>query len=143
MPRTSEARLVLLDTHIWLWLAAGTEPLSRPARDAIAVAAGGGNLRVAAMSVWEIAMLASRNRIVLGKPTAEWVEEALSAPGLALKPLSPMIAIESCQLPAGFRSDPADHLIVATARMTGATLMTRDRRILGYAAAGHLMAAAA
>jgi PIN domain nuclease of toxin-antitoxin system len=95
------------------------------------------------MSVWEIAMLASRNRIVLGKPTAEWVEEALSAPGLALEPLSPMIAIESCQLPAGFRSDPADHLIVATARMTGATLMTRDRRILGYAAAGHLMAAAA
>jgi PIN domain nuclease of toxin-antitoxin system len=143
MPRTSEARLVLLDTHIWLWLAAGTEPLSRPARDAIAVAAGGGTLRVAAMSVWEIAMLASRNRIVLGKPTAEWVEEALSAPGLALEPLSPMIAIESCQLPAGFRSDPADHLIVATARMTGATLMTRDRRILGYAAAGHLMAAAA
>jgi PIN domain nuclease of toxin-antitoxin system len=132
-----------LDTHIWLWLAAGTEPLSRPARDAIAVAAGGGTLRVAAMSVWEIAMLASRNRIVLGKPTAEWVEEALSAPGLALEPLSPMIAIESCQLPAGFRSDPADHLIVATARMTGATLMTRDRRILGYAAAGHLMAAAA
>ena len=143
MPRTSEARLVLLDTHIWLWLAAGTEPLSRPARDAIAVAAGGGTLRVAAMSVWEIAMLASRNRIVLGKPTAEWVEEALSAPGLTLEPLSPMIAIESCQLPAGFRSDPADHLIVATARMTGATLMTRDRRILGYAAAGHLMAAAA
>lgn len=143
MPRTSEARLVLLDTHIWLWLAAGTEPLSRPARDAIAVAAGDGTLRVAAMSVWEIAMLASRNRIVLGKPTAEWVEEALSAPGLALEPLSPMIAIESCQLPAGFRSDPADHLIVATARMTGATLMTRDRRILGYAAAGHLMAAAA
>jgi PIN domain nuclease of toxin-antitoxin system len=132
-----------LDTHIWLWLAAGTEPLSRPARHAIAIAAGGGNLRVAAMSIWEIAMLASRNRIVLGKPTAEWVEEALSAPGLALEPLSPMIAIESCQLPAGFRSDPADHLIVATARMTGATLMTRDRRILGYAAAGHLMAAAA
>jgi len=132
-----------LDTHIWLWLAAGTEPLSRPARDAIAVAAGGGTLRVAAMSVWEIAMLASRNRIVLGKPTAEWVEEALSAPGLALEPLSPMITIESCQLPAGFRSDPADHLIVATARMTGTTLMTRDRRILGYAAAGHLMAAAA
>src|SRR3979490_1236598 len=86
---------------------------------------------------------ASRSRIVLGKPTAEWDEEVLSATGLALEPLSPMIAIESCQLPAGFRSDPADHLIVATARMTGATLMTRDRRILGYAAAGHLMAARA
>jgi PIN domain nuclease of toxin-antitoxin system len=132
-----------LDTHIWLWLAAGTQPLTLAARNAIARAAGAGNLRVAAMSIWEIALLASRNRIVLGKPTAEWVAEALLAPGLALEPLSPTIAIESCQLPAGFRSDPADHMIVATARVTGATLMTRDRRILDYAADGHLRAAAA
>ena len=143
MPRTSEARPVLLDTHIWLWLAAGTEPLSAAARDAIAAAAGGGNLRVAAMSVWEIAMLASRNRVVLSKPIPDWIGEALLAPGLALEPLSPTIAIEGCHLPAGFRSDPADHMIVATARVIGATLMTRDRRILHYAAAGHLMAAAA
>jgi PIN domain nuclease of toxin-antitoxin system len=143
MPRTSEARPVLLDTHVWLWLAAGTEPLRGSARDAIAVAAGRGNLRVAAISVWEIAMLASRNRIVLGKPSAEWVREALSAPGLSLEPLDPVMVIESCHLPAGFRSDPADHMIVATARIIGATLMTRDRRILDYAEAGHVVAAAA
>jgi PIN domain nuclease of toxin-antitoxin system len=134
---------VLLDTHVWLWLTAGTEPLRGAARDAIAVAAGRGNLRVAAMSVWEIAMLASRNRVVLGKPIAEWVREALSAPGLSLEPLDPAIAIESWHLPAGFRSDPADHMIVATARVIGATLMTRDRRILDYATAGHVMAVAA
>lgn len=143
MPRTSEARPVLLDTHVWLWLAAGTEPLRGSARDAIAVAAGRGNLRVAAISVWEIAMLASRNRVILGKPAAEWVREALSAPGLSLEPLDPVMAIESCHLPAGFRSDPADHMIVATARVIGATLMTRDRRILDYAGAGHVVAAAA
>jgi len=65
------------------------------------------------------------------------------APGLSLEPLSPTIAIESCHLPAGFRSDPVDHMIVATARVIGATLMTRDQRILDYAAAGHLIAAAA
>jgi PIN domain nuclease of toxin-antitoxin system len=88
-------------------------------------------------------MLASRYRIVLGKPTAEWVEEALLAPGLSLEPLTPTVAVESCHLPAGFRSDPADHMIVATARVLGATLMTRDRRILDYAAQGHLMATAA
>lgn len=143
MRTTSEPPLILLDTHIWLWLAAGTQPLSPEARQAIAIAAGSGNLRVAAMSIWEIAMLAARNRIILGKPTADWVEQALSAPGLTLEPLRPAIAIDSCYLPAGFRSDPADALIVATARVLGATLMTRDRRILDYAADGHVMAVAA
>ena len=60
------------------------------------------------------------------------------APGPIIEPLSPEIAVESCNLPAGFRSDPADQIIVATARVSNATLMTRDRRILDYAAAGHL-----
>jgi PIN domain nuclease of toxin-antitoxin system len=129
-----------LDTHIWLWLAAGTEPLTSTARDVIARAAGSGNLRVAAISVWEIAMLASRNRIVLGKRTVEWVEEALLAPGLSVEPLTPAVAIESCQLPARFRSDPADHMIVATARLLAATLVTRHRRILDYARQGHITA---
>ena len=140
MRRTSEPRPHLLDTHIWLWLAAGTVPLLPGAREAIAIAASAGNLKVAAISIWEIALLASRNRIVLGKPTTEWVEQALLAPGLSLEPLSPMIAIESCHLPAGFRSDPADNFIIATARVIGATLLTRDRRILAYAGEGHLAA---
>lgn len=140
MPRTSEPRPVLLDTHIWLWLAAGTKPISATARQAIALAASAGNLRIAAISIWEIAMLVSHNRIVLGRPTSEWIDQALLAPGLALEPLSPGIAVESCQLPANFRSDPADHMIIATARVTGAALMTRDRRILAYATQGHVSA---
>jgi PIN domain nuclease of toxin-antitoxin system len=143
MPRTSEPPPLLLDTHIWLWLAEGTDPLSPGTRETIGVAASGGKLKVAAMSIWEVALLASRNRIVLGKPTTEWVEQALLAPGLTLEPLSPRIAIESCHLPAGFRSDPADHFIVATARVTNAILMTRDRLILDYAAQGHLTALSA
>ena len=85
MPRTSEPPL-LLDTHIWLWLAEGTEPLSSGTRETIGVAASGGKLKVAAISIWEVALLASRNRIVLGKPTTEWVEQALLAPGLSLEP---------------------------------------------------------
>ena len=85
-------------------------------------------------------MLASRNRITLDKPATIWVQEALSAPGLSLEPLSPLIAVASCQLPGGFRSDPADHMIVATARVTSSTLMTRDRSILDYAARGHVRA---
>jgi PIN domain nuclease of toxin-antitoxin system len=140
MRRTSELRPLLLDTHVWLWLAAGTGPLSSGAREAIGIAASAGALRVAIISIWEIALLASRNRITLGKPTTEWVEQALLAPGLSLEPLSPSVAIESCHLPEGFRSDPADQFLVATARVMNAALMTRDRRILDYAARGHLTA---
>jgi PIN domain nuclease of toxin-antitoxin system len=60
-----------------------------------------------------------------------------------LEPLSPAIALGSCYLPGGFRSDPADQIIIATARVIGATLMTRDRRILDYAKGGHVNAIAA
>lgn len=143
MPRISEIQRLLLDTHVWLWLAAGADALPSTAREAIGVAASSGGLRVAAISLWEVAMLASRNRLSLGKPTTIWLEEALSAPGLSLEPLSPLIATASCHLPGGFHSDPADHMIVATARVTSSTLMTRDRRILDYAAHGHVRAMAA
>jgi len=114
MPRTFE--LLLLDTHVWLWLAAGTGRLSAATRRTIGAAASDGLLRVAAISVWEIALLASRNRIELGRPTREWVEAALQAPGLSLEPLTAAIAIDSCHLPDGFRPDPAGAMIIATAR---------------------------
>ena len=106
-----------------------------------AVAAGA--LRIAAISLWEIALLASRGRIVLGKSVGLWLEEALADPGPAIDPLSPQVAIEASSLPETFHRDPADRLIVATARVANATLMTRDRRILDYAGRGHLTAIAA
>ena len=106
-------------------------------------AAAEGRLRLSIMSVWEIALLASLNRIQLSKPIASWIGDSLAQPGPLLEPLSTEVALASCQLPGGFRSDPADQIIVATARITGATLMTRDRRILGYGKAGHLTAVAA
>jgi len=69
--------------------------------------------------------------------------EAVSAPGLLIEPLLPQIAVEASSLPETFHRDPADRLIVATARVENATLMTRDQRILDYAARGHLTAIAA
>jgi PIN domain nuclease of toxin-antitoxin system len=143
MPKTSHPDLLLLDSHVWLWLVAGSRDLSTEARDTINRAVAGGTLRIAAISLWEIALLASRGRIVLGKPIGLWLEEALADPGPAIDPLSPQIAIESSALPDAFHRDPADRLIVATARVANATLMTRDRRILDYAARGHLTAIAA
>ena len=134
---------MLLDTHVWLWLMTGDTALPSAARNAINSAAARGALAVAAISIWEIALLASCGRVRLGKPTLEWVEQSLSAPGLTLEPLSPRIAVESCQLPGQFHNDPADRIIAATARCTGAVLMTRDRRMLDYAALGHVAALAA
>jgi PIN domain nuclease of toxin-antitoxin system len=143
MPRTSDPDLLLLDTHVWLWLVAGSPDLSTEARHSIDGAAAAGTLRIAAISLWEIALLASRGRIVLGKSISLWLEEALADPGPAIDPLSPQIAIESYALPDVFRRDPADRMIVATARVTSAVLMTRDQQILDYAARGHLNAIAA
>jgi PIN domain nuclease of toxin-antitoxin system len=129
---------LLVDTHVWLWLVAGSPELSKQARQTVDRAAAAGTLRIAAISLWEIALLASHGRIVLGKSISLWLEEALAEPGPSIEPLSPQIAIESYALPDVFHPDPADRMIVATARVTGAALLARDRQILDYAVRGHL-----
>ncbi len=77
-------------------------------------------------------MLEAKGRIRLSKDCLAWVQEALSAPGTSLVPLTPEIAVESSRLPGKFHGDPADRILVATARLLGATLLTRDERILAY-----------
>lgn len=143
MPKTSELRPLLLDTHVWIWCMLANAELAIGGRTAINRAATSGQLRIAAISVWEAALLASRGRIAVGRPLAQWIGEALSAPGLSIEPLLPQIAVEACSLPEAFHRDPVDRMIVATARVVNATLMTRDRQILDYAARGHLTAIAA
>ena len=88
-------------------------------------------------------MLAAYRKIQLGRPAKAWIADARARSRVGIEPLSFEIAQEAGELPAGFRSDPADLIVVATARVTGATLLTRDRRILDYAAAGHVNAIAA
>jgi PIN domain nuclease of toxin-antitoxin system len=143
MTRTSEPRPLLLDTHVWLWFMLADAELAISKQNLINRAAALGQLRIAAISIWEAALLASRGRVVLGRPLAQWMTEAVSAPGLSIEPLSLQVAVEGCCLPEVLHRDPADRLIVATARVANASLMTRDRRILDYAARGHLSAIAA
>jgi PIN domain nuclease of toxin-antitoxin system len=143
MTRTSEPRALLLDTHVWLWFMLANRELAISEQDVINSAAASGQLRIAAISVWEAALLASRGRVALSRPLALWMTEAVSAPGLSIEPLLPLVAIEASLLPETFHRDPADRLIVATARVTNAQLMTRDHRILDYAARGHVEAVAA
>jgi PIN domain nuclease of toxin-antitoxin system len=135
-------RPLLIDTHYWLWLAGGDkERLTSRVVSLLQNAADHESLLVSAISVWEIAMLDAKGRIQLFKTCTQWVDEALAISGLTLAPLSPAIAIESNQLPGEFHGDPADRIIVATARVLGARLLTNDRNIRAYCNAGHALLA--
>lgn len=130
---------LLLDTHYWIWLQAGARhEFSQSILKAIDEAAANGNLLLSVMSVWEVGMLESKGRIELYAPCEEWVRKALAMPGLSLAPLTPEIAVASTRLPEPFHGDPADRIIVATARVLGARLVTRDNKILAYARKRHV-----
>ena len=98
------------------------------------MAAKTSSIKIASISLWEVAMLAARGKISLEEGTLDWIRKALSAPGILVCPLSPEIAVDSVNLPGTFHGDPADRIIVASARLLNATLVTSDRQILRYAA---------
>lgn len=131
---------LLLDTHVLLWLMLGEDRLGPVARQRIQAASQVDSLLVSAITPWEIGVLASKKRIDLHRDTMAWVREALSMPGVTLVPLNPEIAVSSTRLPFEMHPDPADRIIVATARQTGATLVTADRALLVLAEAGNFRA---
>jgi PIN domain nuclease of toxin-antitoxin system len=125
--------LLLLDTHCWLWAQLGlTERLSRAALTEIRNAESEGNLRISVISIWELAMLEKRGRVALPMNVRIWVDQALGKPGIAVVPLTAEIAIESVHLPGELHGDPADRMLVATARLSGATLLTKDAQLIRY-----------
>ena len=136
---------LLLDTHVWLWLAFGTPEKLRPAtRKALEQASAANPLLVSIVCVWEVALLESKKRLRLPMPVNEWVERALDRQDIRLIGLEhPTTVIDSCGLPGDFHSDPADRLMVATARRENAVLVTHDRKILAYGASGHVRVLAA
>lgn len=117
--------MILLDTHAWIWLASDPDRLGSGARKAIRSDRSRG---VAAISCWEIAMLAARGRIELDRDPVTWMDDALEAEEIELLPLTPAVAVASAEL-GNFHGDPADRLIVATALTHGAVLITKDERI--------------
>jgi PIN domain nuclease of toxin-antitoxin system len=131
---------LLLDTHVLLWLIDGNPLLGRQALQAVDQASLLGSVLVSAITPWEIGMLTSKKRITLHREALEWVCTALSRPGVLLAPLGPEIAVGSNNLPFEMHSDPADRILVATARHLGATLITADRALLEIARQGHFAA---
>ena len=95
-------------------------------------------LRLAAVSLWEAQMLYAKRRLVLDRPFDRWVREAAAAGVVDIVPLDVEVVVALNGLPASFHGDPADRLIVATARALGAVLLTRDRKMLAYGRRGHV-----
>lgn len=122
--------MITLDTHIWIWWAEGGHQLPADYKNLIQQSVPNG-LGVSAISCWEVAKLVERGRLQLTLPVDQWLDYALLPPVLLL-PLSSEVAVASTQLPGPFRRDPADQIIVATARFYNCSLVTLDRLIRAY-----------
>jgi PIN domain nuclease of toxin-antitoxin system len=129
---------LLLDTHVWIWVAESlTANLSAFCVDSIRLARQEERLLVSVFSVWEVANLEAKGRISLFTNCRDWVDLGLRQ-NIELADLSPEIAIDSTRLPGNFHADPADRILVATARNRNATLVTADREILDYSRSKHV-----
>lgn len=124
---------LLLDTCAVLWIAQGAE-MTAASRAALTERI----LNVSPISAWEIANLVRKGRLAASLPIANWFHQATSKMAARLPPLSIEILTASCSLPGSPPDDPADRIIIATARDRDLTVVTRDRRILDYSRAGHV-----
>ncbi|MDA0244889.1 MAG: type II toxin-antitoxin system VapC family toxin [Chloroflexi bacterium] len=123
--------MIVLDTHSWIWWVHGdtrltvnqTQSILKHETDVIGINP---------ISCWEIAKLVEYGRIALPLAIEVWFEQALNYPGVQLLDFSPQIAIAATQLPGNFHRDPADQIVVATARIYQCPLVTSDKRILDY-----------
>ncbi|EQA38931.1 PIN domain protein [Leptospira inadai serovar Lyme str. 10] len=131
--------MIVLDTHAWIWLLEGDNRINKkhiltkiykniPTR----------SIYVSEISAWEVAMLVSKKRIKISGSLVDWIKEGQNAPGIYSINLTPEIISESVSLPDSFHGDPADRLIVATARILKAELVTMDKAILNYARKGNV-----
>ena len=124
---------LLLDTHLFIWLMNGDISIPVKIRKLINQSILETKVYLSIISCWEIAMLERKKRITFTSPSQDWMENSIKRSGIQILPLTPDICVESCNLPDGFYEDPADRMIVASARIEDLTLITRDEGILKYA----------
>lgn len=124
--------MIVLDTHIWVWWVHRDERLTKKQIETIE-ANENNILGISAISCWEVAKLTEYKRLYLPCSLNDWFKQALNYPGIQLLELAPNIAVESIQLPGKFHNDPADQIIVATARIQNCPLLTSDKKLLEYA----------
>jgi PIN domain nuclease of toxin-antitoxin system len=119
--------VILLDTHVLLWMASDPKRLSTKARDAIRHARQTTGVAVATITLWELAWLAQNGRILVLTSVESFVQEIVSR--VILRPMTPEIAAVAVRLPANYPKDPADRLIGSTAIVEGIPLITADHQI--------------
>ncbi len=123
--------MILMDTHIWIWWIHNDDRLTDSVREHIEANEDEG-LGISVFSCWEVAKLVEVKKLILPCSIDEWMDTALAYPGIQQIELTPEIAIESTKLPGEFHRDPADQIIVATARIYDCPLLTVDEKILSY-----------
>ncbi len=119
--------MILLDTHVVIWIASDPEKLSRNASEAIRHANREGGIAISAVTLWELAWLMTNRRLEIAGTVEAFVEEI--AKRFAVRPITPKIAVLATQLPDSYPKDPIDKLIGATALSEGMSLVTKDREI--------------
>jgi PIN domain nuclease of toxin-antitoxin system len=125
--------VVLLDTHVWLWVLHGdTRMVGRRTRQLLSRAEFREALRVSVMTLFEVTALHALGRIRLTRPPEQWIRESFEETGIRIADLSPAIAIDAGSISREALADPLDRLLVATARQLQATFLTSDVRILDY-----------
>jgi len=122
----------ILDTHVWVWWNMHPEKLSSKVKAVLSSPKKYDEILLSAISPWEFSKLLEKDRIGISCNPEEWIAEALEMPKLRLVPLTPTIAYRSTSLPQPFNDDPADQIIVATAREENATVLTKDKAIRRY-----------
>ena len=124
--------MIVLDTHVLVWWVSGSQQLSSAMQKAIEIQLDGGRILISSISAWEIAMLVAHGRIALSMDVERWLKTVGQIEAVRFVPVDNEISIKSCQLPGEFHKDPADRIIVATARQFAAQLLTADEKILAY-----------
>jgi PIN domain nuclease of toxin-antitoxin system len=133
---------LLLDTCAAIWISA-QQPMARATEEAMMSArAHDEAIFVSPITAWEIGLLVSGGRLNLQMTPERWFARLMQAPGLHLADILPSVLIAASFLPGQPPRDPADRILAATAREHGFRLVTRDRRLLDYAAHGHIQALA-
>ncbi len=130
--------IIILDTHVLLWSLLKSEELSTQTKQIISEAKVDAQLMISSISLWEIAMLEYKKRINVFEPITNFLDSIGEIKGLIVKDISSNIAAESTMLVDNFHSDHADRIITATAKCHGATLLTRDQKIINWAGLGHI-----
>lgn len=124
--------MIVLDTHALVWWVTGDATLSKKAMKAIEREQSGGVIIVSAISAWEISMLVAHGRLVLAMDVSSWLATVAEIEAVRFVPVDVEIAAKSVELPGEFHKDPADRMIVATARKLSVPLVTKDDKILNY-----------